>query len=422
MTVRRTGRCWPFLLFLAVLLGAATGCQVTTQVAVTTAANGSGTLAVAVTLDAQAIAAVGNLAQQLQTSDLVQAGWVVAGPVPSVGGSETVTVRHAFSNPAQLQALAAQLAGSGPEASRPFQLELRRTHSFWHSGTELTGSVDLTCGLACFGDQGLQAALGSPLGVNVNPLVQQARQQPGQVFRFSMSAALDGHLLTTNAPSRSGSVETWTPVLGQKTTVLAVTQSVNTGHVVLVAVLSGAGLIVVLVLLVFLLLRWRRRRRARSAAAVVPTSADVPAPAPAPAEVPPAPAEVPSASVPPDVPPAAGAVPAEVPPASVPGDVPADAVPAEVPPGAGAGAVPAEVPPAPADVPPVAASDVPPAAGSAPAHVAPPASAHADDVPPAAASEVPPAPADVPPAPADSPFGEPEVTVSPNAEPDPASD
>ncbi|MBO0729987.1 MAG: hypothetical protein J2P57_12065, partial [Acidimicrobiaceae bacterium] len=102
---------WLRSVVAAGLVFVATGCQVTTRVAVNAAPNGSGTLAVTVTLDAQAVAAVGTLARQLQTSDLTQAGWLVTGPVPSARGSETVTVRHGFSNPAELHTLAAQLAG-----------------------------------------------------------------------------------------------------------------------------------------------------------------------------------------------------------------------------------------------------------------------------------------------------------------------
>lgn len=235
------------------LLFVATGCQVTTRVAVNAAPNGSGTLAVTVTLDARAVAAVGNLARQLQTSDLTQAGWLVAGPVPSAGGSETVTVRHAFSSPAELHALAAQLAGSGPEASRPFQLSLRQTRSFWHTGSELSGHVDLTCGLSCFGDAGLQSALGSAVGVNPSALAH-----PSQTLTFSFSASLGGRVRSTNAPSRSGSVATWTPVLGHTTTVLVQTRAFNTGHLVLVVVAAVGLAVVVGVLLVLL---WRRRRR-----------------------------------------------------------------------------------------------------------------------------------------------------------------
>jgi hypothetical protein len=258
--VRRA--CWLRSLLALGLLLVATGCKVTTRVAVTAAPNGSGTLAVTVTLDAQAVAAVGNLAQQLQTADLTKAGWLVAGPVPSAGGSETVTVRHTFSSPEELHALAAQLAGSGPEASRPFQLDFRRTHSWWHTGTELSGVVDLKCGLSCFGDAGLQSTLGSPVGVHFAPLAH-----PSQTFAFSLSAALNGHVVSTNAPSRNGSVETWTPVLGETTAVLVKTQAVDTGHVVLTGVLAAVGLIVVVVALV-LAWRWRRRRRRRAAGAV----------------------------------------------------------------------------------------------------------------------------------------------------------
>ena len=172
-----------------------------------------------------------------------------------------MTIGHPFASPAQLESLAAQLAGSGAESSRPFQLRLTTTKSFAYRHTELSGSIDLSCGLSCFGDAGLQKATGSPVGVNPAPLEKQAGEQPAQVLRFTLSAALPGTVVSTDASGRSGSVVTWTPVVGQKLTLDVVTRTTNAGHRLLVDILVGAGVLFVVILLVL-----GRRRPAPSPA------------------------------------------------------------------------------------------------------------------------------------------------------------
>jgi hypothetical protein len=119
--------------------------------------------------------------------------------------------------------------------------------------------VNLSCGLACFGDSSLQALLGSPVGVNPALLEQAAHQQPAQVFTFSVGAHLPGSLKQTNASTRNGDELQWTPTLGHTTVLSAQTEDWDWGHVTLVAVLVGLGLVIVLTLVIVLL--WRRRRR-----------------------------------------------------------------------------------------------------------------------------------------------------------------
>lgn len=237
------------------------GCRVDTRVSVVERGGGSGSLAVTVTLDRAAVQALGGqsaLARQLSYADLESAGWAVAGPHAAAGGGESVTVSHGFSGGAQLSRLMSDVAGSAP-GPKPFRMSVSSGGGFFTNRNTIRGALDLRCGLQCFGDPGLQAALGGSLGVSPQPLEQAAGETAAQAFRFSLALRLPGRPgSVTGSPSvaRDGTL-TWSAPLGQSTLVGAVSESVDWGHVVLASVLAA------LVILAggFGGLRWRRRRR-----------------------------------------------------------------------------------------------------------------------------------------------------------------
>lgn len=238
---------------------ALSACQVQTDVAVTEDPGGGGSVSVTVTLDAAADAAVGGLAQQLRTDGLAAAGWNVGAPRTLGGGSETVTATHAFATQAQAASVLASVAGTG--STHPFALSVVTSHTFWHTTTTLRGHVDLTCGVACFGDPGLTAQTGSPVGVDVAGLSRQSGLSAGQVLRFAMQVTLPGTVVSTDATSRPAPHElAWQPVLGRSVVLDATTTTTDSGHVA--AAVAGAAAVLV-VAVVALLLLWRRRRRRR---------------------------------------------------------------------------------------------------------------------------------------------------------------
>ncbi len=166
-----------------------------------------------------------------------------------------------LSTPAEAGQLVADLAGTGPAASRPFQLNISRRSNFWHVYTDLAGRVNLTCGLQCFGDSGLQSSLGSPTGFNPAPLIAQSHQDPAQVFSFSFNARMPGRVASTNASANERGVLTWTPRLGQTLVLSATTQDWNWDHLIALFVVAG---IVLLGLIVLGAMIWRSRRRRRN--------------------------------------------------------------------------------------------------------------------------------------------------------------
>lgn len=255
-------------------LAGLTGCRVDTTVSVVDRGGGHGTVAVKVVLDRRALAALGGetgLARQLSVGDLRSAGWQITGPVATSGGpggsaagaggagGATVTVSHGFSSSSDAERLLAELAGSGPAANRPFRLSIVSQRGFLHVHDTLVGKVDLTCGLSCFGDQGLQSALGSPNGVATAPLLNQSGERPDQLFGFTLSAHMPGKLQSANAPTRSHSLVTWTTPMGEATEISAESESLNTSNIVAVAVVGGVMIAGSVTALVFR----RRRRRAK---------------------------------------------------------------------------------------------------------------------------------------------------------------
>ena len=239
----------------------ASGCGVGTGVDVTVRPDGSGAVGVTVTLDRAALTQVGDLASQLRTSDLAQAGWTVAGPRPGPDGSEVVSATKPFATPAAAAVDLASLAGSGPAATRPFRLEVTRQHTFWHTALAVNGTVDLTCGVGCFGDAGLAQQLGSNVGVDPGALSAQSGQTAAQALTFSVVIHLPGQVRAASPGLVNGHAVTWKPVLGQTLHLAASSRSVNRGAVIAVVAL-GAVLVVLLVAVVVALVR--RRRRARS--------------------------------------------------------------------------------------------------------------------------------------------------------------
>jgi hypothetical protein len=252
---------------LATLVVALSACQVNTQISVDAGPGGGGVVAVTISLDGAATSAIGGrsaLAAQLQDADLVQGGWTVTGPSAGPGSSTVVTASHIYDTPAQASALVGELAGTGPSGARPFQFSVATRHSFWRTDTTLVGKVDLTCGLACFGDAGLKTALGFPTGVNPGPLTATAGEQPDQVFTFSLRAQLPGSLVSSNATSLPDGTLQWAPKLGQTLSLAAATRSWDRARIVGVAIAAGALVLILLALLAFWWWRRRRRRRRRA--------------------------------------------------------------------------------------------------------------------------------------------------------------
>ena len=163
-------------------------------------ADGSGQVRAAIGLDGEALAQLGDPAKELRLDDLRQAGWTVTGPAKENDGLTWVRLAHGFASPAEANRITAQLG-------QPFQqVTLRRQRSFLKTMTTLTGTIDLTKGLAAFSDPALQQALGP--GVDLGQVTDDN-------LRVRFEADLPGH-------DRS-----WAPKVGEQVRIDARAQQWN---------------------------------------------------------------------------------------------------------------------------------------------------------------------------------------------------
>lgn len=230
-----------------------TGCQLTTAVGVDANRDGSGTIRVAVGLDADAARRVPSLKDDLKVDDLRKAGWAIVGPRKEDDGRTWIRASKPFADPQQATAVVAQISGK----NGPFRdFHLARSRSFLTTKTSFRGTVDLRGGLEAFGDQQLRDRLGgSSIGVDPQKLEQQLGQVLDRIFTFRVQTRLPGDV-DSNAPLEADRGAEWRPRLGERVTLVATSSSLNTRQVAGTVVAAVA----VLALIVLLVVRRLRRR------------------------------------------------------------------------------------------------------------------------------------------------------------------
>jgi hypothetical protein len=239
----------------ALLVVFLSACQATIRIGIDVGAKGAGTVSVTVSLDHDATAAFPDLAQTLQTADLQRAGWHIQGPSPSAGGGTTVVLGKPFATPAEAAEVLGEL--SGPAG--PFRdLNVVRNTSLAAITTTLSGTVDLTCGVTCFGDPQLAQTLGANLGFDPAKL-QKAGIDPAQLVTFQVAVRLPGSVKSSNAPARTSGQSQWEFKLGGKGTIAMSSRIARHNHLLQIAIAVGAVVVVGSVAIWSVM---RRRRRA----------------------------------------------------------------------------------------------------------------------------------------------------------------
>lgn len=199
--LRRTLRLVALAL-VAVLVAA--GCQVQLVTTVEVESDGGGTVTQAIGLDATAAARVGDLGQQLRVDDLEAAGWTVDDPVTE-DGVTWVRAHHAFDDADEANLLLAQL--SGPQG--PYRdLAITRTSGLLSTTTELNGTMDLSAGVAMFGDEQLAQVLGGDGSGGLLARIEAEEGAPvGEMVQVTMVVDLPGTDQTIEGNLGSGAQE-----------------------------------------------------------------------------------------------------------------------------------------------------------------------------------------------------------------------
>lgn len=242
-------------LLLVVLVLATAACEVRTTVAVDVADDGSGTVEVAVGLDATAlerlpdldgdgVSGAADLAALVRSDDLTAAGWTVAEPDADDDGTTWLRATRAFGTPAEATEILAAVTGpDGPLRD----LRVTRSASFGRVEYGFRGTADLRGGLEAFGDEGLAAALeGEPLGEDEAAIEMRAGRPLVEAFTFEITSRLPGDETT------------WTPALGDGPVEIAATSTVYDRPVLALAAVALLAGLVMVALLVRALLSSRR--------------------------------------------------------------------------------------------------------------------------------------------------------------------
>jgi hypothetical protein len=266
------------VLVLASFLALLAGCRLDAQVGVVVDDDGSGTVTVAVELDPQAAAELGDPAAVV-TADLEQAGWVVEDPAGDgggeggeQGGAVRFVVRRSFGSPEDLPAVLDEVGGRDGvfrDVSLTVEGGVDRTTYRFGARVVLSGRPEQ------FSDPELDAALGNlPLGRTPEELAVLGADDPAAAT-LRLEVRLPGGEPDTDGEVRDGAA-TWSfPLTGGEPT----DQEVGSVSEVLdgrTRALLGAGVLCAALAVVAVVVGLVRRRSSRSRSAGGPQPAGSP--------------------------------------------------------------------------------------------------------------------------------------------------
>ena len=236
-------------LFAAAAALILSSCRVELNTTVNVADNGSGTITVLATADADAVRTAPELADSLELDDIKASGWDVTMQNPAAEGGIAVTLTRPFSNTDEATMFLSQLSGdNGPLR----QLSLTRTGGLNDATYVFSGKGGLPEGLTGFADTEALDVLGGP------PFVDALAAQGlslSEALGVTLRITMPGEVVETSgeiAPRTDDDVSTtflWSiPVDGPDLPLDASTRDRNLSA--LLASLTARGLLALLILLV----------------------------------------------------------------------------------------------------------------------------------------------------------------------------
>ncbi|MHB1090442.1 MAG: hypothetical protein ACYC06_01145 [Ilumatobacteraceae bacterium] len=251
------------LAFVVVVLSA---CRVETVVTLDVKENGSGTLSVVTTADADVIAQAPGLADDLSFDDAKAAGWTVSAPLTTTEGGLQVSTSHDFSTPTEATLLMSQLSS----VYGPFkEMHLVRTGKDTDSTWTLTGRLEVNGGLDAFADPALLKTIGaSPYAATL----ANSELDIGKAISIEFRLLLPGSIESTTGVDTYGYPQWTVSFDGSSQALTTVTQNTAVKSTIarIVAPILFAGLIIwVISILSFsgfiALTRYKRSRRTPTA-------------------------------------------------------------------------------------------------------------------------------------------------------------
>lgn len=249
---------------LLVVLGLAflTACRVDVAVDVTVEPDGTGSMTVTATADAELVERVPTIADDLVLDDIAEAGWVIDGPTATPDGGLVVVFTHDFSGAAEATNL---LKSLGPPFNEP---QLGRGEAGDVTTNTLTGKFGLPGGFAAFADSDLISAVGD---VPFSAEFEAAGATPENSMSAVIRATLPGELVGSETDAvelEDGRLEWTIPLDGTIREISGRTEQAPSAGGSWARPLSIAALIALIAWVAFMSLfigfvtfaRWRRSR------------------------------------------------------------------------------------------------------------------------------------------------------------------
>lgn len=257
-----------------VVLAAAllTGCRLDVLVSVDMQPDGTGEVTVTATADAELLAQVPGVLDDLRLDDAVAQGWTVGDPELADDGGATLTLTHPFHTDVEL---ANVLNSIGPPFSGTWQAA--RTPGTGDTEGQMSnavvGNLRLTDGFESFADSDLIAAVGGNLPFGDQ--IEASGLTPDEAMSVALRIDLPGELVQSSGTEVSAGTFEWRPALdGSTTSVEAVTvqRPADAGAtwagpvatIALIALIAWVALSVVFIGVVVMARRSKRRRRNRA--------------------------------------------------------------------------------------------------------------------------------------------------------------
>lgn len=262
-----------------------TGCRLDVAVEVAMQPDGTGTVTVDAIADAELVAQVPDLIDDLRLDDAEANGWVIEGPTEQANGSVQIRLTHAFRNATEL---ASVLNSIGPPLNG---MSAARNTEPTDDGGEgpttnaIDGTLQLPDGFASFADAELVTAVGGqPFGDQLTA----SGLTPDDAMSFVFRVNLPGELVRSTGNDLGDGVIEWRAALdGSQTSLLTQTLQRPAGEsagwarpvatlalVLLVAWVVAATAFIVFVVLARRKKRMRRERALRDLERRVPSGAD----------------------------------------------------------------------------------------------------------------------------------------------------
>lgn len=255
------------LTLLVACLLALTACRLDVTVDVAMQPDGTGVVTVDAVADAELVAQVPGLVDDLRLDDAIANGWVVTGPIAAPDGGLSITLEHDF---ASAEELANVMNSIGPPLA---DIEAARTTVEGQTTNAIRGRLVLPNGYESFADAELLEAVG---GLPFSEEFASMNVPPSEAMSFTLRVALPGELVSaeTGTEVGDGVIERTAPLDGSSLDVFTSTvqrpASEGAGWAQPLSTFAFAALIVWLVLagtfIAFVAVARRNKRRRRQRA------------------------------------------------------------------------------------------------------------------------------------------------------------